>query len=239
MPLFNTPTKILPDEFARTDMTPCPCRGKFPAYFYFIEMVVSVYLILGTNNGFMIGVFTLPHSLYRLYNARKYQASCPHCQTLHQRLSEDGRTFTCKSCQHRLGIYGLRLADLDSGLSKTTVPTTDQVAHIARRQIDKEKSSKAVSGVISLMIFIGIIYWWFGGGLDKQAHKDLQKIQSDVAESFKQQYFIAERNGSKTDMCVQAGIVVAAYLQAKDETNYAHWKKTQTDDCRRAGLSGL
>jgi hypothetical protein len=34
-------------------------------------------------------------------------------------------------------------------------------------------------------------------------------------------------------------MVVAAYLQAKDETNYAAWKKTEIADCKAAGMPDM
>jgi len=38
------------------------------------------------------------------------------------------------------------------------------------------------------------------------------------------------------DVCVHAGLVAAAYLQAKDEENYREWKATEKTDCVAAGL---
>jgi hypothetical protein len=42
-----------------------------------------------------------------------------------------------------------------------------------------------------------------------------------------QEYEIANRHGSKIDICVHAGLVAAAYLQAKDESNYQRWKSVE------------
>ena len=80
--------------------------------------------------------------------------------------------------------------------------------------------------------------WLFvGGGLDKMAGSSLQKIKNQVAGDSVQQCEIAERQGNPIQMCVQAGLVSAAYLQAKDETNYQLWKTNEGNDCRRAGVS--
>ena len=46
----------------------------------------------------------------------------------------------------------------------------------------------------------------------------------------------ARRNGTPMDVCVQAGLVSAAYLQAQDETGYKRAKETEKADCARAGL---
>jgi hypothetical protein len=65
----------------------------------------------------------------------------------------------------------------------------------------------------------------------------LQVIQNRVAADTVTQYGIAQRNGSAMDVCVQAGMVTAAYLQAKDEPNYQRWKQIEKADCEKAGLA--
>lgn len=55
---------------------------------------------------------------------------------------------------------------------------------------------------------------------------------ADAAE----QYDIAKRNGSAIDAYTQAGLVAAAYLQAKDEANYQKWRQIQMREGYRAGL---
>jgi len=49
-------------------------------------------------------------------------------------------------------------------------------------------------------------------------------------------YNIAARQGDPIQMCVQAGLVSAGYLQANDEANYRKWKSKQKADCAAAGL---
>jgi len=41
----------------------------------------------------------------------------------------------------------------------------------------------------------------------------------------------------RSEICVQAGMVSAAYLQANDEPNYQKWKAIEKTDCKTAGLS--
>lgn len=59
----------------------------------------------------------------------------------------------------------------------------------------------------------------------------LQDIHDQVAVDSVEQYRIAKRNGDAVDACVHAGMVAAAYLQAKDETNYQKWKDIERADC--------
>jgi hypothetical protein len=80
------------------------------------------------------------------------------------------------------------------------------------------------------------IWFYLGGGLQKQAAKDMRNIERQVADDSVKQYEIAKTSGSAVDRCVQAGIVAAAYLQAKDDAEYKHWKQTEGSDCESAGV---
>ena len=64
----------------------------------------------------------------------------------------------------------------------------------------------------------------------------MQNVESKVASDALDQYHIAQHDGSAMDVCVQAGLVSAAYLQAKDEPNYASAKARENADCAKAGL---
>lgn len=63
------------------------------------------------------------------------------------------------------------------------------------------------------------------------------RVQRQTAEQVRQHYFIVASSGTPMDVCVQAGIVAAAYLQANDQDNYSLWVQTREDDCNRAGRS--
>ncbi|KLT70217.1 hypothetical protein [Flavobacterium sp. ABG] len=98
-----------------------------------------------------------------------------------------------------------------------------------------KKTSKAKT-IISAIIFIGVIWYFFGGGMDKQVAKDMQKIENQVALDAEQQYEIAKNGGDKMQTYVQASLVAAAYLQAKDEVNYNKWKAIEKEDAKNAGI---
>lgn len=73
--------------------------------------------------------------------------------------------------------------------------------------------------------------------IEKQAAQNMQKITNQVATDSVKQYEIAKRNGATPiDICVQAGLVSAAYLQAQDESNYRKWKGIEKFDCESAGV---
>lgn len=82
------------------------------------------------------------------------------------------------------------------------------------------------------------IWFYFGGGLEKQAANEMRKIEQQVASDAVRQYQIARRNGNAMGACVQAGLVSAAYLQAKDEATYQKWKATEDFDVRTLASRG-
>jgi hypothetical protein len=61
-------------------------------------------------------------------------------------------------------------------------------------------------------------------------------IHNQVATDAVAQYGIVKRQGDPMQTCVQAGLVSAAWLQAKDEVRYAAAKATEKADCTRAGV---
>ena len=61
---------------------------------------------------------------------------------------------------------------------------------------------------------------------------DNRKVVSDALD----RYNNAKRSGTPIDLCVQARVVAAAYLQVKDEENYNIWKETEATDCGAVGM---
>ena len=102
--------------------------------------------------------------------------------------------------------------------------------------VTPKNKSNMVSQALGVVFTIGIAWYFFGGGLEKQAAKDLSNIEAQVASDAVKQYNIAKSSGTPVDICVQAGMVSASYLQAKDDTNYAKWKQLEAADCSAAGI---
>jgi len=100
---------------------------------------------------------------------------------------------------------------------------------------EKKEVGKA-QAIGSVLALAALGWYFFGGGVEHEAAKEMTKIEDQVANDSVTQYQIAKRNGNATDVCVAAGMVTAAYLQAKDEANYAAWKKTQSSDCAAASM---
>ncbi len=100
----------------------------------------------------------------------------------------------------------------------------------------KAKSASSINAVAGLAFIVLVIWFFFGGGLEQQTDKEIQRIGDQVANDAVDQYNIAKRGGDLIQICVHAGIVSAAYLQAKDEFNYQIWKETETSECKAAGM---
>lgn len=109
---------------------------------------------------------------------------------------------------------------------------------------NKDKTSKiTVKNVLIVAVVFYLLYYFLGGGQDdfnksiiEQGASLNQEISNTVAKDAEEKYYIAERNGDKMEIYVHAGIVAAAYLQAKDEENYKKWKTIEEEKKRDAGI---
>jgi len=105
---------------------------------------------------------------------------------------------------------------------------------------EKRRQSVNAGQVFGVLLAGALLFWWFGvagSERDPVTTSTMDNIYGKVSSDAVAQYGIAKRNGNAMDACVQAGIVAAAFLQSKDEANYAKWKATEKDDCKLAGLS--
>ena len=86
---------------------------------------------------------------------------------------------------------------------------------------------------IGVIVFLGVL-----GSIGINGGEEFMKnVEQSVALDQEQQYQIAKNQGDKMQICVQAGLVSAAYLQANDQENFNKWKSIEKKDCRAAGLS--
>lgn len=88
--------------------------------------------------------------------------------------------------------------------------------------------------VVTAFIAIVFVFIMFDSG--SSSTSSMNSLYSKVATDAVAQYEIAARQGDKIQICVQAGLVSAAFLQAKDEANYQAWKATEKNACTRAGM---
>lgn len=85
--------------------------------------------------------------------------------------------------------------------------------------------------LISILALVG--FWYVSGGMTNAVQTD---IFDKVARDAVAQYEIAKRSGTQMDRCVHAGLVKAAFLQAKKETEFTSWNQIEKTDCAKAGV---
>lgn len=73
--------------------------------------------------------------------------------------------------------------------------------------------------------------------MNNHVQEQIDNISDHVAQEQIKQYNIAKKNGSDMDAYVQASMVSAAFLQAKDEVNYKKWKKIEKELAKKVGLN--
>jgi hypothetical protein len=99
-----------------------------------------------------------------------------------------------------------------------------------------QEGVKIIGALTGLAFILYLAYMFYGGGVEQEAANTMRTIEQQVAVDSEAQYNITMQSGTAIDQCAQAGMVVAAYLQAKDQSSYANWKAIQKRDCALAGL---
>jgi hypothetical protein len=101
-------------------------------------------------------------------------------------------------------------------------------------------NNTTIGSIVSLVIVIGLGWYFFGGGLERQTTHSVQQIDVQVTQQVTddavKEYDIAKRNGTAMEAYVHAGFVAEAYLQAKDEANYKKWVAIRKSEAARAGM---
>lgn len=94
--------------------------------------------------------------------------------------------------------------------------------------------TKRVMIMNKLIVVLGLAVALVGcdAAVDAQMDYATDKVTDDVIA----QYEIVKKQGDPIQTCVHAGVVSAAYLQAKDEAKYAEWKAIEKEDCKAAGM---
>lgn len=65
---------------------------------------------------------------------------------------------------------------------------------------------------------------------------DMLNPEAQAAKEAVKQYELVKKNGSAIERCTYAQIVVASYVQAKDEANHVKWKQVEAEECAAAGV---
>lgn len=99
--------------------------------------------------------------------------------------------------------------------------------------LNKKSNHLSISTVIFyLLVASGVFYFQASGGLDAITASNLNQINQKVALDAAQQFNIAQKTASSPELCAQAGLVEAAFLQAKDAANYQKWQSIKKQHCK-------
>lgn len=166
--------------------------------------------------------------------------SCPNCHAERQidesKIPPNVKSAKCNKCGHRFP-FKLSTDDPVIQLTEEEYESNEIKEELKSYHPPKRDSSFSPLRVLfGLLVSLGAIWWFATGGFIQQAAKGMQPVYDKVAEDAVKQYQIAKRQGDPIQICVQAGFVSAAYLQAQREPDYQKWKKTESDDCQRAGI---
>jgi hypothetical protein len=86
---------------------------------------------------------------------------------------------------------------------------------------------------LQIVLIVGAL----SGCSSPSPEQTLKSIKDSTALDLAEQFHMAAKNGAKPmEQCVQAGIVKAAYLQAKDEKQYQVWTALEQISCEEAGV---
>jgi len=100
-----------------------------------------------------------------------------------------------------------------------------------------KKGSGVLSGIGGGLVILLVLWYFFGGGFIQTSKKTVDDIYGQVSRDAVTQYKMVKRNGATpVEVCVQAGMVSTAFLQAKDELNYKRWADQERSDCAKAGM---
>jgi hypothetical protein len=97
---------------------------------------------------------------------------------------------------------------------------------------------KVLVAILSLCAIVGtfVILSQFSSPTGPVVETQMQNIADKVASDAVDQYKITAKPGGPIDRCAQAGMVSAAFLQAKNDVQYSAWKKIERKDCKAAGV---
>jgi hypothetical protein len=109
----------------------------------------------------------------------------------------------------------------------------------ASRHERKSPSFNVTAGMIAVVVIAVVtlpLFFLLFGSTKPGMPFGMASIYRSVSDSAAQQYYIARRQGDPIQICVQAGLAAAAFLQAQDEPNYRAWKNKESWDCAAAGI---
>lgn len=156
--------------------------------------------------------------------------ACPKCS--YERTAKDtGPVTQCPNCQ-------LVFAKYQATLPKRTLFYSRSESSTESSTSDKKPSTlRIVTGAIVIIVLVSQLFGKLSNSSSQgTSNRGMQYIYDQVISDALKQYDIVKRNGGPIDICVHAGLVSAAYIQAQQESKYREWKTIEDSDCKAAGL---
>ena len=97
-------------------------------------------------------------------------------------------------------------------------------------------SAEFLGKFVGGLVLFGISFAAINALVNVEADRGMDRIHNQVADDFERQYQDVTVSGTAMDRCVRAGLVAEGHLQAGNQSAYAQWKRTESRDCRAAGL---
>lgn len=158
---------------------------------------------------------------------------CPHCGVIYAK----AKPRPAASAQ-ATGFAATRPQALERGAPPLAAGVNAQEA---QQSPVKAKRPSALGTYFWIVVAAVAVIWYHShdsgpATMAPSTAGRLDQIHAKVAQDAVREFEIAEKHGTAIDRCVQAGAVTAAFLQAKNETAYADWKRIEVLACDQAGV---
>lgn len=149
-------------------------------------------------------------------------------------------TKKCPFCAEEINIEAIKCKHCGSMLNTQEAKELESWKKSIEKNDNSNLENKKLSPetLVIIFVFLPIIFWllvWYF--LFSSPNKQLQNIKENVVIDFEEQYNIAKDWWNLMDICLNAWIVKAWYLQVKDEYNYNKWIDIEKEDCKNAGIN--
>ena len=164
---------------------------------------------------------------------------CPHCNADLEINAKVGETVKCIDCERPLIITNQLIKEYH----KANPTLLNKLA---------SNTLKMIGGIVGLLILVFAAVFFQVNVLksssstpqatntvttQKTHEQDIQDRAYRVADKYLRQYEMAKVQGDKAQICAQAGLVSAAFLNAQDKEQYNRWKSIEIQKCEDAGIT--
>ena len=123
-------------------------------------------------------------------------------------------------------------------ISQPDGPAKPVSTHKPAFDLTSEQWGNLLGGACVIALTGWGVWYWGMGGLETQTESSLDRIYQQVVDDEEAKYagMLGRRSTTQTDLCVQAGMVAAAHLQAQNMSDWNHWNERRNQICGKAGI---